>query len=88
MLIIIIMIHIFITTCYYGFLRKIAERTDYYVNDTSELITIIMLGILPIVNLILLIAMISDYFMHVCKCDANDMLRKILIIKDNKKKRG
>lgn len=60
----------------------IKKSIDIDIDDIGDTLKIIVIGFVPIVNMIFIIAVLIDYLQYECRIDGEKLLKKLLFIKD------
>lgn len=60
----------------------IKKSIDIDIDDIGDTLKIIVIGFVPIVNMIFIIAVLIDYLQYECRINGEKLLKKILFIKD------
>lgn len=88
MAILMISIWIISVIIYFFSLRTMLSKdVDLDVDEFGKIFVILFIGLIPIVNFIYLIAMVIDYLTYSTNLKPNDVLKKILFIKDKRDER-
>lgn len=84
----IFIIYLFTVILYFFTLRKILSKdADLDIDNMNKVFLIIILGLIPIINVLYVISMIVEYLIYCEKLEPNDILKKILFIKGERDER-
>lgn len=81
---------IYLTTVFvyfYSLRRMLSNNVDLEIDELGKVFIMLVIGFVPFVNIFFFITMVIEYLTFKCKLSPNEILKKILFVKEERDER-